>query len=88
MLEFHRRQTRSSDSVALFPHKEFQLLVAPRLTSYQPPAALAGKIHAISVSPGDQRLSSTAVRLEISRGSGWRMWVPEEIAPLIERHYS
>lgn len=68
--------------------EEYELLVAPRLTGYAPPATLAPRIHSIAVSAGHQQISSTAVRLGIARGSNWRDWVPEEIAGLVERLYS
>lgn len=68
--------------------EEFELLVAPRLLSYSPPAALARRIVSLSLPEEFQELSSTAIRRAVARGANWRAWVPEEIAGLVELYYS
>ena len=68
--------------------EEFELLVAPRLREYVPRSALATRVQSMAVSQEFQEMSSTAIRLEVARGSKWRDWVPDEIAALVERYYS
>ena len=51
---------------------EFQMLVAARGASYQPPAHLASRIHPLPLDADWSDVSATEVRLRIKNGSDWK----------------
>lgn len=62
--------------------EEFELLVAPRGGPYEPPPALAARIHRLELPGGWEDVSSTEVRRRHARGESWRELVPEEMGEL------
>ena len=67
--------------------REFQLIVAARQGQYQPPPALAGRIHPIDLSADQQAISSSAVREAIAAGRPWRDLVPPAVAEIVARQH-
>jgi len=65
--------------------QQFQMLVAPREGPYLPPREWAGRIHALSVSPGIAAVSSSMVRGAIAAGKAWAHLVPAGAAAIIRR---
>lgn len=68
--------------------REYELLVAARGWSYEPPAELRNSITSLAVMEDVDGISSTEVRERIRRGVEWRHLVPEAIHDLIARNYS
>lgn len=66
---------------------EFQMLVAARGSTYQPPKHLAGRIHPLPLDAGWSDVSATEVRRRITEGADWKHLVPESIQKQVERHY-
>jgi nicotinate-nucleotide adenylyltransferase len=58
--------------------REFELLVAARHGSYDPPPELAWAVRSLSV-PGVDAISATEVRERAARGEPWAHLVPEAI---------
>lgn len=67
---------------------EFQLLVAPRQGSWQPPPHLADRIHALRLPGQYAGVSATEVRERIRRGEPWRHLVPESIVEMAAQIYA
>jgi nicotinate-nucleotide adenylyltransferase len=65
--------------------QHYQLLVAPREGPYVPPPEWAGRVHALSVSPGIGAVSSSMVRGAIAAGGAWAHLVPAGAAVVIRR---
>lgn len=65
--------------------QRFQMLVAPREGPYVPPREWAGRVHALSVSPGIAAVSSSMVRGAIAAGGAWAHLVPAGAAAVIRR---
>lgn len=68
--------------------EEFQLLVAPRLTRYQAPEHLSGRVHPLTIREGHGSVSSTEVRDRIARGEPWEHLVPHSIVERVRAIYS
>jgi nicotinic acid mononucleotide adenylyltransferase len=66
---------------------EFELLVAPRLQSWQPPAHLAARVHKLPLDPKLQVVSSTQIRELIRSGAAWEHLVPAGLAEAIRTGY-
>jgi nicotinate-nucleotide adenylyltransferase len=66
---------------------EFDLRVAARRGSYEPPPHLAPRIHPLAMESDYDELSATDVRERIARGELWEHLVPEAIIPLVRRIY-
>jgi nicotinate-nucleotide adenylyltransferase len=67
---------------------EFELLIAPRGSVYQPPAGLVHRIRPLSIEGHYQQVSSTEVRDRIQRGERWEHLVPAPIVELVREIYS
>ncbi len=67
---------------------EFDLLVAPRGSVYQPPPQLAHRIRALDIHGHYHEVSSTEVRERIRRGEQWQHLVPPEIIEMVREIYS
>ena len=65
----------------------FELLVASRGGAYEPPAALARRIHALQLDASCEEVSATGVRERIARRQPWEHLVPEAIVPMVRRIY-
>jgi nicotinate-nucleotide adenylyltransferase len=65
--------------------QRYQLLVAPRVGSYQPPPEYAGRIHSLDLRPQFEEFSSSAVRDAIATGCPWEHLVPAAVAEIIRR---
>jgi nicotinate (nicotinamide) nucleotide adenylyltransferase len=66
---------------------EFDLRVAERRSTYEPPAHLAARIHPLPMESDYDELSATDVRERIARGEPWEHLVPKAIIPLVRRIY-
>jgi nicotinate-nucleotide adenylyltransferase len=66
--------------------EEYELLVAPRAGAYQPPPALAGRIHSLEIDGCDE-VSATDVRDRIRRGLPVDTLVPHSIARRVHSLY-
>jgi nicotinate (nicotinamide) nucleotide adenylyltransferase len=64
--------------------REFELLVASRGGSFEPPPEIRHRVRSISIAPQWEEISSSEVRRRIQAGEAWRNLVPHSIAPLIE----
>jgi nicotinate-nucleotide adenylyltransferase len=67
--------------------REYQLLVAPRLGAYEPPAGLRDRIHPLEMVEGYDECSATDVRQRIAAGLSWEQLVPEGTAGLVREIY-
>ncbi|MGI8992308.1 MAG: nicotinate-nicotinamide nucleotide adenylyltransferase [Bryobacteraceae bacterium] len=67
--------------------EEFEMLVASRHGSYEPPVELRHRIRNLPIDPGCSAISATEVRARIRRGDPWRPLVPESIAELVRELY-
>ncbi len=67
--------------------REFELLVASRHGSYEPPVELRHRIRNLPMAPGFDEISATEVRARIRRGESWSRLVPESIAALVRELY-
>ena len=65
---------------------EFELLVAPRESRYQPPEHLRSRIKTLET-PNLDEYSSTRLRERLMRGENWQELAPEEIVGLIAEIY-
>jgi nicotinate (nicotinamide) nucleotide adenylyltransferase len=68
--------------------KEFELLVAPRGSVYQPAPGHIHRIRPLQIEGGFHEVSSTEVRTRIRRGEAWEHLVPEPIVELVREIYS
>lgn len=68
--------------------EEFDLLVAPRGSAYEPPPNLAHRIRPLAIMDGYHDISSTEVRERIRRGEPWEHLVPPAIVPMVRDIYS
>ncbi len=66
---------------------EFQMLVAARGSSYEPPKHLAARIHALPMAEDWSAVSATEVRRRIQEGADWKHLVPEAIHDEVSRLY-
>ncbi len=67
--------------------REFELLVASRRGSYEPPVELRHRIQELPIAAGCDEISATEVRARIRRGEPWQTLVPESIAELVRELY-
>lgn len=67
---------------------EFELLVAPRGTEYEPPPKYGARIHPLHIRGDHHLVSSTEVRERIQRGQRWEHLVPEAIVEQVREIYS
>jgi len=67
--------------------RKYQLLVAPRRGSYEAPAEMKGRVHALPMAQDYDELSATEVRERIRRGEAWEHLVPERIVSLVREIY-
>jgi nicotinate-nucleotide adenylyltransferase len=63
----------------------FQMVVAARSGEYDPPSAIAGRVHRIVLPPEAEAISSSAVRKRIAARQPWRDLVTPAVADEIER---
>ncbi|MBI3471454.1 MAG: nicotinate-nicotinamide nucleotide adenylyltransferase [Candidatus Solibacter usitatus] len=61
----------------------FQLLVAPRNGNFEPPAAIAHRVHVLPIPEAAQQISSTEVRRRMQAGEPWEHLVPPATVPLL-----
>ena len=66
----------------------FELLIAARKGTYQPPAEIRKRVHLLEVKENIDFISATDVRERLNRGDPWEHLVPPEIAPMIRQFYS
>jgi cytidyltransferase-like protein len=66
--------------------EEFELLVAAREGSYEPPPHLASRIARLDT-PNLDECSSTRLKELFRRGGRWRDLAPDEIADMVEQIY-
>lgn len=66
--------------------EEFDLLVAAREGSYQPPECLRARVRPLSL-PALDAVSATEVRRRMAGGEPWEHLVPEAVAPLARAVY-
>jgi nicotinate (nicotinamide) nucleotide adenylyltransferase len=69
-------------------HKQlesFALLVASRGGVYEPPPQIRNRVHALTLPPELDEVSSSEVRRRIRAGEPWRHLTPDTIARLIEQ---
>jgi nicotinate-nucleotide adenylyltransferase len=67
--------------------REFQLLVAPRKGTYEPPSQMRDRVHALAMEQDYDELSASEVRGRISRGEPWEHLVPEAIMGIVKQVY-
>jgi nicotinate-nucleotide adenylyltransferase len=67
---------------------EFSLLVADRGGTYEPPAHLRHRVHALALDEDFSAVSSTEVRRRIAAGEPWEHLVPASIASEVRRIYA
>jgi nicotinate (nicotinamide) nucleotide adenylyltransferase len=67
---------------------EFELLVAPRGGHFSPPEKFRHRVHALTLAPGHEVVSSSEVRTRIARGEAWEHLVPEKIRQRVREIYS
>jgi len=65
----------------------FELLVAARDGTYQPPAGILDRMHLLEVPEDISFISATAVRERLNSGEPWEHLVPAEIVPMIRQIY-
>jgi len=72
------------------PHMldELELLVASRGGSYEPPPAIAERVHALPLSEEYGDISATEVRERIRKGLSWEHLIPRAIAAQVKAIYS
>jgi nicotinate-nucleotide adenylyltransferase len=63
----------------------FKLLVVSRGGHYEPPPHIREKVLSIALAAGFEEISSTEVRRRIKSGEPWRDFVPDAVAPIIEK---
>ncbi|HLW75567.1 MAG TPA: adenylyltransferase/cytidyltransferase family protein [Bryobacteraceae bacterium] len=68
--------------------EEFQLLVADRQGTYQPPAAFRHRIKSLALPAPLADISSSEVRRRIAAREPWEHLVPESIVEFVRRIYS
>jgi len=66
---------------------EFELLVAPRGGSFEPPPEMRNRIHPLPIPEAYADYSATEVRARIARGEPWEHLVPDAVAPLVRHWY-
>jgi len=67
--------------------REFELLVADRGGSYEPPVEFNAAIHRLPLSCDVEEVSATEVRERIARGERWEHLVPAEIRARVRQVY-
>jgi nicotinate (nicotinamide) nucleotide adenylyltransferase len=67
--------------------REYELLVAPRLGSYEAPAEFADCIHPLGAIEGYDEVSATEVRERVRRGQAWEHLVPEPVLEMVREIY-
>ncbi|HET9321716.1 MAG TPA: hypothetical protein VFO27_18135 [Bryobacteraceae bacterium] len=65
----------------------FELLVAARDGTYQPPAGILDRMHLLEVAENISFISATGVRERLNSGESWEHLVPAEIVPMIRQIY-
>ena len=65
----------------------FELLVAPRDGSYQPPPHIRHRVSILQPTENISLISASEVRDRLSQGSPWEHLVPPEIVPLVRAIY-
>jgi nicotinate-nucleotide adenylyltransferase len=65
----------------------FELLVAARDGTYEPPAEIRSQVRLLEVSEEITFISATEVRDRLGRGDPWEHLVPAEIVPMIRQIY-
>jgi nicotinamide-nucleotide adenylyltransferase len=65
----------------------FELLVAARQGTYEPPAAIRDRVHLLEVAEDISFISATEVRERLDRGDPWEHLVPSKIVPMIRQIY-
>ncbi|WP_321477223.1 hypothetical protein [uncultured Paludibaculum sp.] len=67
--------------------EEYELLVAPRQSAYEPPAHLAPRIHTLRLGDGWHDVSSSEVRARIAAHMEWESLVPSELHESVRTAY-
>ena len=67
--------------------REFELLVAPRGGTYEPPAEMRGRIDMLPEFTGQDEVSGTEVRTRIKQGLAWEHLVPSRIVAMVRELY-
>lgn len=67
---------------------EFELLVAPRGSVYEPSPHHIHRIRPLKIEGGYHEVSSTEIRNRIQRGESWEHLVPPQIVELVREIYS
>jgi len=68
--------------------EEFQLLVAARRGSYDPPESIRSRVHALPLDANFDEVSSTEVRRRIIAGEPWDHLVPATVSDVVSRIYA
>lgn len=68
--------------------EEFDMLVAPRGSVYQPPPELVQRVHPLPIGGNYHAVSSTEVRERVRRGDLWEHLVPPTIVEMVREIYS
>ncbi len=66
---------------------EFELLVASRQGSYEPPPEIRARIRPLALPAGLSEVSASEVRRRIRRGEAWEELVPEAVVELVRVIY-
>ena len=66
----------------------FELLVAAREGTYEPPTGIRKRVHLLEVTEDIDFISATEVRERLNRGDHWEHLVPPEIVPMIRQFYN
>ena len=67
--------------------ERFQLLVASRQGSFEPPVHLRHAIHGLRIPAGLERVSASEARRRIREGLEWEELIPPSIVPLVREIY-
>jgi nicotinate-nucleotide adenylyltransferase len=67
--------------------REFELLVADRKGTYEPPPDMQDRVHRLPIACDYDDISASDVRGRIARGEAWEHLHPEAIVPLVRELY-